>query len=139
MIHSIILGVPIRGLLHDISKLTPLEWVGIGRQFCSSSTDEKARNGDLFKEAKEHHRKLNKHEMDHWYQENGECLPVQSGILKEAMADWAAFGGLCLTKGAIRRYAGQCYAKWARNYRMHEDTRKWIEDFVAALDVPPGS
>ena len=129
-VHATILGIPLRGLVHDLSKFHPLEWRGIGRQFYPSTPEEKANNSTLFQHAKEHHRKINQHEVDHWYNGDGSCKQIPTSVLKEVMADWAAFGNLCLSKNSIRQHARQCYEKWARNYKMHNDTRQWIEDFV---------
>ena len=133
--HSLILGVPIRGLLHDMSKLHPLEWKGIGRQFYPGSQAEKDGNAGLFTQAKEHHRRRNLHEVDHWYRDDGTCEAIPGAILREVMADWAAFGGLCFNKVAVREHARRCYEKWGRNYRMHKDSRAWIEDFLRIKDT----
>jgi len=131
--HSLILGVPVRGLFHDCSKFSRVEWRGIGRQFYPSNQAEKDENGPLFSAAKAHHRQRNLHEIDHWHGENDECAPIPVLVLKETMADWAAFGGLCLSRGSIRHQARQCYEKWGRNYRMDQDARAWIEDFLGIV------
>jgi hypothetical protein len=129
-VHALILGVPVRGLLHDLSKLSPIEWKGIGRQFYPSTPEEKDANASLFRQAKAHHRARNRHEVDHWYHDDGPCSPIPPAILKEIMADWGAFGGLCFTRAAIRHQASLCYQKWGKNYKMHPDTREWIERFL---------
>jgi hypothetical protein len=133
-VHATILGVPLRGLLHDLSKFHPVEWKGIGRQFYPHTAEEKEANASLFRQAKAHHRERNRHEVDHWCLEDGTCAPIPTSILKEIMADWAAFSGLCLSRPAICDHASRCYLKWGRNYRMHPETRKWIEGFLR-IDV----
>jgi hypothetical protein len=135
LVHAIILGVPLRGLMHDLSKLHPLEWKGIGRQFYPSTPEERERNAILFEEAQAHHKRLNLHEVDHWYLGGGTCDAIPESILKEVMADWAAFGGLCLSKKGIRHQAWQCYEKWGRHHKMHENTRAWIQGFLDLTDA----
>ena len=133
-VHALILGVPFRGLFHDFSKLSPVEWKGIGRQLFPSTPEEKEANAPLFEQAKAHHRIRNQHEVDYWYRDDGSCDPIPAPVLREIMADWAAFGGLCLSKAAIRDQASQCYQKWGKNYKMSPESREWIEQFTRASE-----
>ena len=125
-VHCVQLGIPVRGLLHDLSKFSRVEYLGIGRQFYPSSPEERERNAAMFKEAKEHHRLRNKHEIDHWYNDDGTCQPIPPACRKEIVADWAAFYGFPFSKANARK----AYLSWARNYRMHPETRRWFVDFL---------
>ena len=128
-VHCSILGIPHLGLIHDWSKFHPIEWLGIGRNFFPSNPSEKENNYPLFKKAKIHHRKLNKHEIEHWYDENGESKEIPVIYLKEAMADWAAFQGLCFSKVQIQINVKKAYLKFAKNYKLTPANRNWIENF----------
>ncbi len=128
--HCCILKIPLLGILHDYSKINPTEWLGIGRNFFPSTQSEKENNSELFKKAKKHHQKLNKHEVEHWYNSEGTCSEIPIKFLTEAMADWAAFGGICLSTSAIKANAKQCYLKWAHNYNLTKLNRQWVENFL---------
>ena len=129
-VHSVVLGVPIRGLIHDLSKFHPIEWMGIGRQFYSSNEEEKKNNVKLFKEARAHHIARNEHEVEYWYCDDGSCKPIPHTVLLETMADWAAFGGLCYNRADIQTEAMKSYERFGKNFKMHSDTHMWIEQFL---------
>jgi hypothetical protein len=133
LIHALRLGIPLRGLSHDLSKLSAVEWFGIGRQFFPSSPAEKDANADLFREAKAHHRRANEHELDHWYGLDGAPARVPEPVLREVVADWAAFQGVSFSLAEIKRLAARSYSNWGKNFRMHPETRAWLLTF---LEIP---
>ena len=130
MIHAARLGIPIRGLTHDLSKFSPIEWLGIGRQFYASSPEEKAGNEGLFRDAKAHHRARNEHEIDHWYRGNEEPERIPEPVLREVVADWAAFQGLAWRLEGIKGLAAKSYLNWGKDYSFHPVSRAWLEDFL---------
>ena len=129
-VHSIVLGVPLRGLVHDLSKLTRVEYLGIGRHFYPSHPREKERNQGLFREAKALHRARNEHELEHWYGNDESCLNIPEPVRREIVCDWAAFYGLAFSLEGVRENASMAHSRWAGNYRMHPDTRRWFERFL---------
>ncbi len=129
-VHSVMLGVPLRGFLHDYSKITPIEYFGIGRHFHPSNPTEKERNMGLFKKANAHHIARNDHELPHWYNKDGSCIEIPESARRETVCDWAAFQGLALSLKGVRENARKSYANWARNYKMHPSTRHWFERFL---------
>jgi hypothetical protein len=130
LVHSILLGVPLRGLAHDLSKLNRVEYLGIGRHFYPSHPREKERNQALFREAKALHRARNEHEVDRWYGAGETCSNIPEPVRREIVCDWAAFHGLAFSLEEVRKNARMAYSRWARNYRMHPDTRRWFERFL---------
>ena len=102
-----------RGVFHDWSKLHPVEYFGIGRQFYSSTDEEKTHSKAAFQAAKEHHRVRNAHEIDHWYGADGEPLKIPESVIRETIADWAAFQGWGFSEDAVRNLALRSYSSWA--------------------------
>lgn len=129
-VHSILMGIPTRGFLHDWSKLSRAEYLGIGRHFYPNNAEEKERNRELFEEAKAQHVEKNAHELEHWYKPDGTCLEIPEPVRKEIICDWAAFQGWGLTVRGVRKLAQRSYLNWAMNYRMHAETREWFERFL---------
>ena len=111
-LHCVRLGVPIRGVVHDISKFSRIDWLGIGRQFYPSDESEKNDNTVLFQSAKEHHRVRNEHEVDHWYDAEEDPHAIPETVLREVVADWAAFQGVSCSGKQIRELAARSYQSW---------------------------
>ena len=137
-VHSILMGVPLRGLLHDYSKISPLEYFGLGRQFYPSDPSEKECNKGLFKKAKAHHIARNDHELPHWYRDDGSCSEVPESARRETVCDWAAFQGFAFSLKGVRENARKSYTSWAKDYRMHPTTRHWFEHFLELEEPEEG-
>lgn len=85
------LGIPWQGIIHDISKFTPIElstskyWTGKA----SPIPEEKARKG--YSLGWTHHKNHNKHHWEYWTdfrQRTPICVPMPPKYLLEAFADW---------------------------------------------------
>lgn len=88
------LGMYWRGIVHDISKFQPCEFISYARYFCGNTTEDDAiRNKRKidFNKAWDHHKKHNKHHWEHWLitTDNGEIKPKRMPIkyLKEMVCD----------------------------------------------------
>ena len=127
-----------RGLLHDYSKISPLEYFGLGRQFYPSDSSEKECNKGLFKKAKAHHIARNDHELPHWYRDDGSCSEVPESARRETVCDWAAFQGFAFSLKGVRENARKSYSSWAKDYRMHPTTRHWFEHFLELEEPEEG-
>ncbi len=99
-------------------------------QFYPSAPDEREGNKDLFRDAKEHHRRFNQHELDHWYEADAEPRPIPEPVLREIVADWAAFQGLAFSLSRLNRLAAESYHQWGKNYKMHSESRAWLTRFL---------
>jgi len=86
------LGVPWRGILHDISKLLPSEWIPLSRRFGGGG-------GDIADVDRAHvlHRNRNGHMYQHWClkEDDGKWvfLEIPEPYLKEMIADWIVKAG----------------------------------------------
>jgi hypothetical protein len=142
------LGVPLLGILHDLSKLRPSEWVPYADYFYGDfperwPADIQAQNPGLrtktdvaqaFDEAWLKHQHANKHHWQHWVlrEDSGavKVLWMPDRYRREMLADW---------RGAGRAITGQdntaeWYVKNRAQMQLHPDTREWIERM---LNVKP--
>lgn len=137
------LGILGRGLLHDLSKLLPSEWVSYVDYFYGNhpSRDEVldyqtyAKFNFIFKEdvkrgfdiAWLHHQKRNKHHWQYWLltKDSGETIALRmpEKYAKEMLADWRGAGR------AINGYddTKNWYLKNRDNMILHHETRAWVE------------
>lgn len=132
------LGIPWRGLVHDISKFSPAEWVPYANHFYGPKA-KKWRNrtgyykptdtGDpKFDMAWLHHVNSNDHHWQWWLQveSDGRSIrvhPMSYPAMLEMLADW---------RGAGRAQGKPDTVAWykANKDRMllHPATREWIEN-----------
>lgn len=67
-VHSIKLGIPIRGLLHDLSKYSPTEFINSAKYYNGNSSPIYAQRLDnkMYSTISVHHIKHNKHHFEYW-------------------------------------------------------------------------
>ena len=117
------LGIPLQGLLHDVSKLYPEEFVPYANYFYGK--DEK--DEEAFRAAWLHHQHRNPHHWQYWVLRNDDgtvnVLDMPLNYRKEMLADWRGAGK------AINGFDDT--AKWylINRYKMwlHPATREWID------------
>ena len=75
---SVKAGIPIRGLLHDLSKYSWTEFVESVKYYQGGkkSPIEKAKREKGFSEAWLHHKGRNKHHLEYWYDQTLDVQPV---------------------------------------------------------------
>lgn len=68
LIHSIKLGIPFRGLLHDLSKYTPTEFLDSAKYYNGTSSPIYAQRLEhqMYSTISVHHIKHNKHHFEYW-------------------------------------------------------------------------
>jgi hypothetical protein len=128
------LGIPIQGVLHDLSKFLPAERlprIKALRARCNAFQYE-----DLYCdlhalecqviECWNHHYHNNPHHWQYWvvYLDNGEqkVLPIPERYRKEMLADW-----LAVSRNPERSDIYTWYYKWKDKLVLHPDTRQWLE------------
>jgi hypothetical protein len=132
------LGVPWRGIAHDMSKFAPSEWFPYAEHFYGGNRDihfgrDKSgyyRAGDtgdmLFDFAWLYHQKRNPHHWQWWVlplDDGGQkILPMSDSYRKEMLADWYG-AGRALGKPDTQAW----YLANKDKMLLHPDTRQWIE------------
>ncbi len=130
------LGVPLLGLVHDLSKFLPGEWTPYALSFYGPwKYKERPRWLKLaFDLAWNRHQKVNKHHWQAWVllEDDGGIipLPMPDKYRRELLADW---------KGAGRAVGKPDTKAWYLEQRakgrqvFHPDTRTWIEEMLGVL------
>jgi hypothetical protein len=131
-------GIPVRGLLHDISKFRPSEFFSYAQYYYYPDGKRRHTNGSYsrdiptdmvdskFEYAWLLHQKRNKHHWQFWVipEPNGnKIMPMDEASAKEMLCDWVGAGK---AKGDLDMIS------WYDNNKaqmlLHEDTRRWIEE-----------
>lgn len=146
------LGIPWLGIVHDLSKFLPSEWLPYARYFYGKwPTEEEAdrqfpfgtvltkeKVAAQFDVAWLHHQHRNKHHWQRWLltldsaRSDGRLFPIAmpDRYRREMLADW---------RGAGRAYGNPDTRVWylanRDKMRLHPETRAWVEEM---LGIGPG-
>ena len=96
LIHCVKAGIPVRGLLHDLSKYSPTEFIPGVRYFQGNrSPNEREREVDGYSKAWMHHKGRNRHHFEYWTDYNMatkklEPVPMPDIFLFEMFCDRVA-------------------------------------------------
>lgn len=139
MRHCIKAGIPIRGLLHDLSKYSPSEFIpGIKYYQGTRSPNEGEREAYGFSYAWMHHKGRNKHHFEYWtdYDPNTKLMsPVKMPLkyVKEMFCDRVAaskiYNGENYTDVEPLRY----FMKAKGRRVIHPDTSALLEKLLRML------
>jgi len=159
------LGIPWRGLTHDLSKFLPDEWFPYAEWFYGPklltrkeliaadhamglsgftavhrferSREEQRYDCDL---AWLKHQRRNDHHHQSWVLrlDTGDtrALPMSDGARREMLADWR---GAAMAQGNHESHAVNSWyiANWDKMC-LHQDTRIWIEEQLSVWSYAPG-
>ncbi len=131
-------GLIKRGLLHDLSKFSPSEFIP-GARYYQGTRSPQARERELFgySAAWLHHKGRNKHHFEYWTDVDALGTPVAVEMPPVYFAEM-----ICDRIGASKVYKGKDYTNSspleyfaARKDRlfMHENTKKRLEYFLTLL------
>ena len=122
------IGAPLwLGIIHDLSKFRPSEWIPYARCFYAPDGSKQYNEGDAFNQAWNDHQKRNKHHWQRWLitwdRGTTEPLEMPRRYVLEMVADWM---------GAGRAITGQWetaewYQKNRDNIQLHPATRRLVE------------
>lgn len=135
-------GIPLAGIVHDLSKFAPVEWFPYVDKFYGGPYPE-ANHGDMrlwfddkytqpwvdrrFDEAWNHHQKVNPHHWQWWVllEDSGKVKPLDMPLRyrKEMLADWRGAG--MAIKGIDE--TPEWYKKNRGKMQLHPETRQWVE------------
>ena len=126
-------GAPLwRLLVHDWSKLTPVEWRPYVLSFYGpwKYSERPPEVVAAFDRAWLHHQHANPHHWQHWVlrEDDGavKLLPVPDDLLREMLADWAGAGRAITGKWG----AAEWYAKNKDKILMDRDTKFLLEVYI---------
>ena len=139
MIHCFKAGIFARGLLHDLSKYSPTEFVaGVKFYQGTRSPNEAERESVGYSTAWLHHKGKNRHHFEYWNDVNPKTkvyAPVKMPLkfLKEMFCDRVAASKIYQGKNYTDAHPYEYFARGkARNY-MHEETANLLEKLLIML------
>lgn len=131
------LGVPLLGLVHDLSKFSPDEWIPYTNFFYGDGAKPRRDKTGYYKPTDTGdqafdfawllHQKRNRHHWQWWIlpEDNGgvKVLPMPEKYRREMLADWMG-AGKAQGHGddVLPWYTANCH-----KMTLHPDTRAWIE------------
>lgn len=130
-------GIPWRGIIHDLSKFSPAEWFPYARHFYGPGAKQRrdktgyykpTDTGDpAFNIAWLHHANGNDHHWQWWTQVEDDqksikVYPMSEAARKEMLADWRGAGK---AQGKPDTFAW--YQANKDKMLLHPETREWIE------------
>ena len=139
------LGIPWLGVVHDLSKFSPAEFLYYARNFYGEWPDQDSPDvrasflgaGVTLRTKQDvkcdfdfawlHHQNTNKHHPEYWQLRARhrplEELPMPDRYRREMLADWI---------GAGRAYQNPDTRGWyflnRKSIKLHPDTRAWVEE-----------
>ena len=122
-------GIIWQGLIHDLSKFNPVEWLPYVEYFFGERTEETKKDFDY---SWNHHQKFNKHHWQYWllYKDSGKIkeLKIPEKYALEMVCDWVGAG-----KAQGKKEESEC-KKWyeanKESMLFHPETRKYVESLL---------
>ena len=132
-LECLVLGIPLRGLLHDLSKFRPSEFIPYARHFYGKNYDMK----DM-EIAWLHHVHRNKHHPEYWVSTeigSGKQMPnmMPDKYIREMVADWKGCGhakGKGSPKDDPYKETREWYSKSAKLFALSPYTRLRVEQLI---------
>lgn len=137
--HCFKAGIPLRGLLHDLSKYTPAEFIPGARFYTGSkSPNEGERDAYGYSRAWLHHKGRNRHHFEYWNDYN----KIEKRVMPVKMPLEFAVEMFCDRVAASKIYQGENYTEAhpleyysrAKTQRfIHPETAQFLEMLLRML------
>ena len=135
--HCFLVGIPLRGLLHDLSKYSPTEFIPGAKYYIGTrSPNELEREDKGYSEAWMHHKGRNRHHFEYWTDYNP-VTKMQSSVemplvyVKEMFCDRVAAGKIYLGKKYTNDNPIEYFMRGNARKIMHPKTAEllggWLE------------
>lgn len=139
ILHCFKAGIPLRGLLHDLSKYTPQEFF-VGARFYEGnrSPNEAEREAFGYSVAWLHHKGRNKHHFEYWADYNPmekKICPVRMPIVyvKEMFCDRVAASKIYRGEEYSKEHPLEYFLRGKSNRFIHPETSDLIESWLRML------
>ena len=137
--HCFKAGIPVRGLMHDLSKYSFAELSeGIRYYEGTRSPNEAARETNGYSKAWMHHKGRNKHHFEYWVDLNTvsksyEPVPMPLRYITEMFCDRVAACKIYQGKNYTDSAALEYYLRGNARAKMHEKTADQLEEWLRML------
>ena len=132
-------GIPVNGLLHDLSKYSPTEFL-VGAKYYQGTRSPNARERELFgySSAWMHHKGRNRHHYEYWSDLNiatGQYEPVRMPVkyFIEMICDRIAASKVYYGKDYTDSKSYEYFCKERERSALHPDTRADLEYYLLML------
>lgn len=138
-LHCLKAGIPWRGIMHDMSKFSPIEFFGGVKYFLGDrSPTELERSARGYSLAWMHHKGRNRHHFEYWTDYNGitrKIEPVKMPIkyVKEMFCDRVAAGKVYLGKKYTNENPVNYFLGGSAKRNMHPETAELLETWLVML------
>ena len=110
---------PWHGVVHDLSKFLPSEFIPYAKHFYSGKAMP-----EIFSVAWCLHQHRNKHHWDYWVKSDGRPVPMPSKHVMQMIADWRAMGRV------FGDTAESYYKKNKKRMIMHPKTTEYVDHIL---------
>lgn len=137
--HCIKAGIPIRGLLHDLSKYSPTEFIPGAKYYMGTrSPNEAEREAIGYSSAWLHHKGRNRHHYEYWMDYNPKTKrmePVEMPIkyFKEMFCDRVAASKIYQGKNYTTAHPLQYFQNAKGRIIIHPNTSELLEKMLTVL------
>ncbi len=139
MLHCFKAGIFGRGLLHDLSKFSPTEFIpGVKYYQGNRSPNEKERDLFGFSKAWMHHKGRNRHHFEYWTDVNPETkmyepVKMPTVFFKEMFCDRVAASKIYQGEKYTDAHPLDYFRKGKAGDKMHRDTAAKLEELLIML------
>ena len=137
--HCFKAGIPLRGLLHDLSKYSPCEF-SKGAKFYKGnrSPNEAEREAFGYSSAWLHHKGRNRHHFEYWTDYNPETKrvgPVEMPLVfvKEMFCDRVAASKIYQGKNYTEKHPLEYFLRGKESRAIHPETSDLLESWLIML------
>ncbi len=139
LVHCIKAGIPLRGLLHDLSKFSPTEFIpGVRFYLGTRSPNEAERAEKGYSLAWIHHKGRNRHHFEYWTDYNPETKvvgPVKMPLrfTKEMFCDRVAASKIYQGKNYNEKQPLEYFLRGKARRSIHPETSELLEEWLTIL------
>lgn len=139
IVHCFKAGIPMRGLLHDLSKYSPTEFIpGVRFYKGTRSPNEAERELYGYSAAWLHHKGRNRHHFEYWNDYNPKTKRVEPikmplRFVKEMFCDRVAASKIYQGKAYTESHPLEYFIRGKTNRFIHPETSALIENWMIIL------
>ncbi len=138
-VHCCKAGIPWRGLMHDLSKFSPTEFVPGIKFFLGTRSPNEAERAELgFSSAWMHHKGRNRHHFEYWTDYNSATKvvsPVRMPVkfVKEMFCDRVAASKIYQGKNYTEQQPLDYFMRGKAMRNIHSETSELLEKWLVML------
>ena len=138
-VHCTKVGIPLQGLMHDLSKYSPSEFIeGVKNYQGTCSPNEAERREKGYSSAWLHHKGRNKHHFEYWTDYNPverKVKPVRMPLnyVAEMFCDRVAASKIYQGKNYTQAHPIEYFERGKANRFIHQETSDILEEWLTML------